>query len=61
MSATYIEELGDIYGSNIVEESETVGKQDNLEHNTNDLKKTGPEAADNFAPADESPEGHSDN
>ena len=50
MSATYIEELGDIYGANVIEESETVGKQECLVQKTDALKTTGPEAAEGFEP-----------
>ena len=50
MSATYIEELGDIYGANVIEESETVGKQGDLVQDTAGLKTTGPEAAEGFEP-----------
>ena len=60
MSATYIEELGDIYGSTIITESETVGKQDPLEQNNAALKDTGPGVADNVKPV-KSAEGHEDN
>jgi hypothetical protein len=50
MSATYIEELGDIYGANVIEESETVGKQEDLVQKTDALQTTGPEAAEGFEP-----------
>ena len=50
MSATYIEELGDIYGANVIEESETVGKQEDLVQKTDALQTTGPAAAEGFEP-----------
>lgn len=51
MSANYFEELGDIYNANILEEGESVGKQDQLDTGTEGLDHTGPEAAEGFEPA----------
>ena len=59
MSANYLEEIGEIYGANIIEEGETAGKQDQLEQKDDALKHSGPEAAEGFDPADETKDGHS--
>ena len=61
MSANYLEEIGDIYGANIIEEGETAGKQDQLEQKDDALKHSGPEAAEGFEPASEEEGGHADN
>ena len=60
MSANYLEEIGDIYGASIIEEGETAGKQEQLEQKTDDLNHSGPEAAEGFKPADETPGGHAE-
>ena len=65
MSGTYIEELGDIYSANVIEEGETVGNQDQLDQNTDALTHSGPEAAEGFDSIENDPkkadEGHVEN
>ena len=61
MSANYLEEIGDIYDANIIEEGESVGKQDQLEQKDDALKHSGPEAAEGFDAAVEEEGGHAEN